>query len=63
MSSGPSYWLTKTTWILYKDFVALNTIPIWDPMSCLNMALLSIMLTVARIVSVGMVDELPGKLL
>ena len=49
MSYGQHYWLTKRTWILNKDVSrGLYMIPISNPMSILNMALLSIVLTVAQ---------------
>ena len=49
--SGQYYWLTKRTWILYKESnMGLNMVSIWNPMSILNMSLLYIViLTVANI--------------
>ena len=47
MSYGQYSWFTKRTWILYKDFSrALHVIPIQNPMSILNLLLLSTILTV-----------------
>ena len=40
MSFRQYYWLAKSTWILKKDLSwAFTIIPIWNPMSSLNMAL------------------------
>ena len=48
MSSGQSYLVSQKG--IYKDFSrGLNVIPIWNPMSILNVALLSIILTVAHV--------------
>ena len=47
MSHGQCYWLTKRAWILCKEFSRGCNI-IQNPMSILNMALLSTILTVAH---------------
>ena len=49
LSYGQYSWLTKTTWIPCKDFSRdLNTIPTQNPMSTLDMTLLSTTLIVAH---------------
>ena len=48
VSYGRYYWLARRTWIPCKDLCRANIVLIWNPMSILNMALLSIILTVAH---------------
>ena len=51
MSYGQHFWQAKRTWSLFKDsWRAQNTISLWNPMSALDLALLAMILTVARIV-------------
>ena len=51
MSCGQYFWQAKMTWILYKDTIrAHNRMRMQNPVSTLDMALLSIILTVAHMI-------------
>ena len=52
MSNGQYYWQVERTWILYNEFNrGHNVSTLWNPMSILALALLSMIFTVAHMAS------------